>query len=70
MKILITGASGYLGSHLTKKLAADGHTVITLLLRETSSLARLSSCSSDCLIERYVTYLKYIILSKELIQRL
>ena len=52
MKILITGASGYLGSHLTKKLAADGHTV-TLLLRETSSLARLSSCSSDCLIERY-----------------
>jgi len=52
LKILITGASGYLGSHLSKKLVADGHTVI-LLLRETSSLARLSSFSNDCLIERY-----------------
>lgn len=52
MNILITGASGYLGSQLTKRLVADGHKV-SLLLRETSSLARLSSCYEDCIIERY-----------------
>ena len=52
MNILITGASGYLGSQLTKRLVGDGHKV-TLLLREASSLARLSTCSDECIIERF-----------------
>ena len=28
MKILVTGASGFIGSHLTKRLEADGHEVL------------------------------------------
>jgi dihydroflavonol-4-reductase len=40
MNILLTGASGFLGSHLCRRLAADGHTV-TVLHRSTSNLAPL-----------------------------
>lgn len=36
MKILVTGASGFLGSHIAERLASDGHEV-RLLLRRTSS---------------------------------
>lgn len=36
MKVLVTGASGFLGSHVAERLAADGHQV-RLLLRSTSS---------------------------------
>jgi len=36
MKVLVTGASGFLGSHIAEKLFADGHEV-RLLLRATSS---------------------------------
>ena len=36
MKVLVTGASGFLGSHIADQLAADGHAV-RLLLRRTSS---------------------------------
>ena len=28
MKILVTGCSGFIGFHLTKKLLKDGHTVV------------------------------------------
>jgi CDP-paratose synthetase len=52
LNILITGASGYLGSKLTKRLVSDDHKV-TILLRETSSLSRLSSCSDNFIIERF-----------------
>jgi dihydroflavonol-4-reductase len=37
MKVLITGATGFLGSHLTRRLVHDGHEV-TILRRPTSSM--------------------------------
>jgi nucleoside-diphosphate-sugar epimerase len=36
MKVLVTGASGFLGSHVAERLASEGHHV-RLLLRQTSS---------------------------------
>lgn len=41
MRILITGASGFLGSHVADRLGADGHE-LRLLLRPTSRVAYLS----------------------------
>jgi len=41
MKVLVTGASGFLGSHVAQQFAADGHSV-RLLLRRTSSRRFLS----------------------------
>lgn len=40
MRCFVTGASGHLGSHLTRRLLADGHEV-AVLLRSTSSRAAL-----------------------------
>jgi dihydroflavonol-4-reductase len=44
MKVLITGATGFLGSHLTHRLVHDGHEV-TILRRPTSDVAGLESLS-------------------------
>ena len=41
MKILLTGATGYLGSHLARAFVAEGHDVIALK-RQTSKLHRLA----------------------------
>ena len=41
MKILITGAAGFLGSHLTKKLLAENHSVIGIDDLSTGSMANL-----------------------------
>ena len=41
MKILITGAAGFLGSHLTKKLLAENHSVIGLDDLSTGLMANL-----------------------------
>ena len=41
MKILITGAAGFLGSHLTKKLLAKNHSVIGIDDLSTGSMANL-----------------------------
>jgi len=42
MKVLITGAAGFLGSHLTEKFLFEGHTVVGLDDLSTGSLANLS----------------------------
>jgi 2-alkyl-3-oxoalkanoate reductase len=46
MKVIVTGASGFLGSHIAGQLAAEGHTV-RLLLRKTSSRRFLSGLACD-----------------------
>jgi nucleoside-diphosphate-sugar epimerase len=43
MKILVTGANGFTGSHLVKALEQQGHTVVGLV-RKSSNLARLANC--------------------------
>lgn len=45
MKILITGASGYLGSQLVKALADDKNNKIIAVVRPSSSTSRLSNLS-------------------------
>lgn len=46
MKALVTGASGFTGSHLVRALAQQGHTVVGFV-RRSSQLARLSRCPVD-----------------------
>jgi CDP-paratose synthetase len=62
LKILVTGASGYLGSFLSRRLRTDGNQV-ALLVRSQSQLDRLRDlqgefdvgrCDSDSEIEAYV----------------
>lgn len=42
MRILVTGASGFLGSFVARALARSGHDVVALYRRETPFLARLN----------------------------
>jgi len=44
MKALVTGASGFTGSHLARALEQGGNSVVGLV-RKSSNLARLSGCS-------------------------
>jgi nucleoside-diphosphate-sugar epimerase len=43
MRVLITGAGGFIGSHLVRKVLQDGHTVVAVL-RPGESTASLSDC--------------------------
>jgi UDP-glucuronate decarboxylase len=47
MRILLTGAAGFLGSHLTRKLLDNGHSVIGLDDLSTGSLGNLEFASSN-----------------------
>lgn len=51
MKILLTGASGFLGSALARHWAAAGHE-LALLLRPTSSVRRIRTVQTQCRIAR------------------
>ncbi|MED1782913.1 NAD-dependent epimerase/dehydratase family protein [Brevibacillus fortis] len=46
MKILVTGATGFLGSQLVKALRRDGHTII-ILKRSTSDCSRIQDILPD-----------------------
>lgn len=46
MKVLVTGATGYLGSNLVRRLLADGHQVAAFK-RQQSSLSRLFDIEGD-----------------------
>jgi dTDP-glucose 4,6-dehydratase len=48
LKILITGADGFIGSHLTEELVRQGHKVRSFVLYNSfNSWGWLDSCSSD-----------------------
>lgn len=46
MKALVTGASGFTGSHLVQALEQRGHQVVALV-RKSSNLSRLSDCQPE-----------------------
>jgi nucleoside-diphosphate-sugar epimerase len=45
MRILLTGGTGYLGSHLAQALLQDGHSLV-ILKRQSSALSRLAPIAS------------------------
>jgi UDP-glucuronate decarboxylase len=47
MRVLITGAAGFLGSHLSSQLLSEGHSVVGLDDLSTGRLENLSSLSND-----------------------
>jgi UDP-glucose 4-epimerase len=49
MKILITGVSGFLGSHLAERILEEGHTVVGLDNLQTGNLKNLSSIKNSSL---------------------
>jgi len=58
MRLLVTGAAGFLGSHLTDRLLADGHTVIgmdNLITGNPTNLAHLTGNAAFRLIRQDVT---------------
>ncbi|MTJ07104.1 NAD-dependent epimerase/dehydratase family protein [Anabaena sp. UHCC 0204] len=55
MKIFITGANGFTGSHLVKALENQGHT-IKCLVRKTSNLSRLNNCKVELIYGEITDY--------------
>jgi ADP-L-glycero-D-manno-heptose 6-epimerase len=49
LRVLVTGAAGFIGSNLAKKLAVDGHTVVAADSLQSGDFCNLISFSGDCL---------------------
>ncbi len=63
MRILITGAAGFLGSHLCDRLLAEGHTVIgmdNLLTGNTDNIAHLAGNERFTFVKYDVTHYIFI----------
>ena len=61
MRLVVTGAAGFLGSHLTDRLIADGHDVVGIdnfVTGDPANIAHLGGNSSFSFVEQDVT--KYI----------
>ncbi|HWP02305.1 MAG TPA: NAD-dependent epimerase/dehydratase family protein, partial [Gemmatimonadaceae bacterium] len=67
MRVLITGAAGFLGSHLCDRFLADGHSVLgldNLITGDLRNLAHLAADSGFSFLRQDVT--AYTILSGDL----
>ena len=47
MRVLVTGAAGFLGSHLTDRLLGEGHTVLGVDNLSTGSLENLAHLAQE-----------------------
>ena len=48
MKVAITGASGFVGSHLTTRLTGEGHEVVRTARRDLYGVDQLTAVFADC----------------------
>ena len=66
MRLLITGGAGFIGSHLTDRLIADGHDVTVLDNLETGRIENLSDASSS----GRLTFVEGSVLEAEIVEKL
>jgi NADH dehydrogenase len=48
MKVAITGANGFIGSHLTTRLTGEGHEVVRIARRELADVDHLAAAFAGC----------------------
>jgi uncharacterized protein YbjT (DUF2867 family) len=48
MKVAITGASGFVGSHLANRLTSEGHEVVRIARRDLHDVDQLTAVFADC----------------------
>jgi len=48
MRVAITGATGFVGSHLTTRLTGEGHEVVCIARRDLNNVDQLTAAFADC----------------------